>query len=815
VSAPLKGRMDILYSWLKEYLTVEIPATDAAGLLTNIGLEAAVRGAVPAEALQYLDQVVIGRIEKIEKHPNADKLTCCRVRPAADAEPLPIVCGAPNIKEGDLVPLALVGAKLTVGTLKESIIRGVASQGMMAAEDELGLGPDHSGIMILPSDAPLGASFKDWLLNKDLILSVEPTPNRGDLLCVLGVARELAAATGTRVRPPEIKLREEPNVIEEKAEVIIEDYIGCPRYVARLVEDAKIGPSPEWMRKRLEAAGVRAINNIVDVTNYVMLELGQPLHAFDFELLRKQKIVVRRAKDKEKFFTLDGTERILSQDCLLICDGVGPIAVAGIMGGANSEVREITRSILIESAFFDPVVIRRGARLLGMATEASRRFEHRVDPIATDRAADRAAQLMQELAFAKVLKGRIDAHDKLLHPAPIKFRINQVQRHLGFPLETEQLTKYFESLELTVEKKSSQELLVTPPGFRSDLDKEIDLIEEVARLYGFEKNPAELPEFRMQPLPRSAKEQLRKKIRNLLCNLGFSEVINLNFQSEKDIDRLNLAPNDPRRNAVKIKNPLGETWEFLRTSLIPGLLSNLSFNLARQQELIKIFEFNKTFSPPGKAGDLLVEKEILAGLISAREPKSLWNLQCPESGFYEAKQAVEAVLEELRFPGARIEPAKDVAYLLPGKTARIMLGKDRAGNVGEVDPRALKHFEIEIPAFAFELDFELLLEYQRKLTKAEMPSRFPASYRDVSFLVDTAVSHQEVISLIRGIKSELIAGIELFDIYRGKKLAEGKKSMAYRIWYQSRERTLTDDEVNALHARVAMKLKEKFGAEIR
>jgi len=807
--------MDILYSWLKEYLTVDISAEEAADLLTNIGLESSVRGAVPKEALQYLDKVVIARIEKIEKHPNADKLTFCQVKPSEDSEPLPIVCGAPNIKVGDKVPLALVGAKLATGVLKESIIRGMPSKGMMCAEDELGLGPDHSGIIILPKDVPLGMPFKEWLLKKDVVLSVEPTPNRGDLLCVLGVARELSAATGTKVRYPEINFKEEPDVIEEKAEVIIEDYEGCPRYVARLVEDIKLGQSPDWMRNRLEASGIRAIVNVVDITNYVMLEMGQPLHAFDFDLLRGQKIVVRRAKQGEKFTTLDGIERVLGSEILLICDGEGPVAIAGIMGGANSEVNEHTRNILIESAFFDPKVIRRGAQKLIMKTEASVRFEHRIDPIATERAADRAVQLMQELAGAKVLRGRLDAYEKLLKPAPIKFRVNQVSRLLGFSIPSDNVKAYFERLEMSVEKTSDEELVVIPHPARGDILSEIDLIEEVARMYGYDKNPAELPEFRMQTLPRSQRERMRNRLSELLLDLGFSEVINYNFQSKKDIELLNLKPDDPRRNAVKIENPLGENWSYLRTSLIPQMLFNVSFNFARQQELIKIFEFNKVFLPAGKPGELLIEREMLAGIISRRDPKSLWNFSCPAGGFYEVKRIVEAILEEMRFPGARIEPAEDVPYFLPGKTARVMLGKDRAGQIGEIDPRVLKNFEIEVPVFAFELDLELMLQYARKPKPAETPSRFPASYRDISFLVAEAVTHQEVVALIRGIRSELVSGIELFDIYRGDKLPAGKKSMTYRLWYQSSERTLTDDEVNALHAKVAMRLKEKLGAEIR
>jgi phenylalanyl-tRNA synthetase beta chain len=808
--------MDILYSWLLEYLPVKLSAAEAAELLTNTGLEASARGAVKEDLLQQMDKVLIARIEKIEKHPNADKLTLCRVRPAQETAPLAIVCGAPNIKEGDLVPLALPGAMLPNGmAIKESLIRGALSQGMMCSQKELGVGEDHSGIWILPKDAPLGRPLKEWLLSQELVITVEPTPNRGDLFCVLGVARELAAAAGGKARLPEIKLREEPTVIEEKAEVVIEDHVGCPRYVARLVEEVKIGPSPDWMKKRLETSGIRAIANVVDVTNYVMLELGQPLHAFDYELLRQHKIVVRRAKQGEKFVTLDGIERVLASETLLICDGQGPVAVAGIMGGANSEVKETTRNILIESAFFSPKVIRRGAARLGMQTEASKRFEHHIDPLATAFAADRAAQLMAELAGAKVLKGRLDVYEKLLEPQAISFRLNQVKRHLGFEVEKKTVVDFFNRLNMKTEERGQEDILVTPPPYRPDLSREIDLIEEVARLYGYENIQAELPEYQMQVLPRSRRELLRKNLRLTLKALGFSEVINYNFQSSQDQDHLLLPDNDPRRQAVRIQNPVAENLSHLRTSLLPGLLANLAFNLARQQSEIKIFEFNKIFLKNQQPGEPLLEKEMLAGIIAREQRKTLWSQACPEGGFYEVKSVAETVFAELYFPGARIEQASDVPYLLPGKTAKLMLGKERAGQLGELDPRVLKAYGVNIPAFAVEIDFELLLKYQRKLARAEIPSRFPASYRDISFIVDEQVTNQQVVIAINQLKSELIAGIELFDIFRGAKLPAGRKSMAYRIWYQAADRTLTDNEVSVLHAKVAVKLKEKLGAELR
>ena len=809
--------MEILFSWLKEYLELDsrISAKDCAEILTNLGLEASVRSRVADSILQRLDEkIVIARIEKIEKHPGADKLLYCYVKPSPDSEALGIVCGAHNIKEGDMVPLALVGAQLPDGMeIKKAKIRGKVSQGMLCSERELALGEDHSGIMILPKEAPWGEELKEWLLEQEPVLELEPTPNRGDWLSVIGVARELGAYLGCKVKLPEIKLEEKEPAISEKAEVVIEDYQGCPRYVARLIEGVKIAPSPKWMQERLEASGIRAINNVVDITNYVMLEFGQPLHAFDFDLLRENKIIVRRAKEGEKFTTLDGVERILSQEVLLICDGEGPVAVAGIMGGENSEVSEQTTRVLIESAFFDPTTIRRGASLLGMQTEASRRFERRVDPLGTARACDRAVQLMAELCGGEVRAGRLDVCERLLEPEPINFRLAQIPRLLGFEVEKSKVITYFQNLEMEVEEKSSQELRVIPPSFRGDIKEEIDLIEEVARLYGYEKITPQMPEFQMSPLIHSQREDFRSELRRILSALGFSEVINLNFQSPRVMEWLD--PESKLPFPVKILNPLGEDTSLLRTSLIPALISNLAFNLARQQELVKIFEFNKVFFPGEQSEELLNEREKLAGLIARRDPKQLWKIQDPEQGFYELKRAVELILDQLHFPGARIEPSSDLPYLLPGKTARIMLGKERAGELGELDPKVLERYDISVRAFVFEIDFELLLKYQRELARVELPSRYPASYRDISFLVDEEVYHQQVLNAIRQVHSDLIVSVELFDIYRGGKLPSGKKSMTYRLWYQSQERTLTDEEINALHRRVAGKLKEKLGAEIR
>jgi phenylalanyl-tRNA synthetase beta chain len=798
--------MNIPLEWLREYVEVDASPEAMAERLTLAGLETTVKRERP----ELPAGVVTAKILYIKKHPQADKLTLCQVIPGEGQEPLAIVCGAPNIKEGDVVPLALVGTVLPGGmTISKSKIRGELSFGMMCSERELGLSEDHAGIMILPPATPLGRPLSEVLGSGAIRFEPEPTPNRPDLLCVLGVARELAAIFGRPLRYPEIKLAEDGPAIASLAQVEIRDYVNCPRYVARLVQGIKVGPSPAWMQQRLEAAGVRAINNIVDVTNYVLLETNQPLHAFDFQKLRRAKIVVRRADAGESFTTLDGKARKLFDDTLLICDGDGPVAVAGVMGGLESEVTEATADVLIESAYFNPVSIRRTAKKLGLPTEASRRFERGIDPLGQVRAADRAAELMARLAGGRICRGVIDAREILPEPKPIRLRPERLNFLLGTELSEATATDCLRRLEIEV-KTEGQELTALPPGFRPDLVAEIDLIEEVARISGYDAIPPTLPRFHLAPLRQSAPLQFLNRLRALLVDLGFSEAVNYNFQSLAHLDQLGLTADDPRRQAVTIQNPLSELETTLRTSLVPRLLETLRKNLARGSRGLRIFEFNKVFAPNA---DLPRETTMLAGLIAPAETKELWPSGVAE-GFYEIKGVVEQILAELRFAGGRTEPGES-PFLVPGKTGRLMLGKDPAGFFGEVHPRVLAAFEVKTRAFLFDLNFDMLSRYRQGIKPVRPVSRYPVSYRDIAFVVEEAVSAADVDKAVRSLRSELIESAEIFDVYRGDPIPPGRKSLALAVRYQSHERTLTDDEVNALHARLGRVLEEKLNAKLR
>jgi len=798
--------MNIPLEWLREYVEVDASPEALAERLTLTGLETTVKRERP----ELPAGVITAKILSIKKHPQADKLTLCQVIPGEGQDPLTIVCGAPNIKEGDVVPLAVVGTTLPGGmTIQKSKIRGEVSLGMMCSARELGLGEDHSGILILPPETPLGQPISEVLGSGAILLEPEPTPNRPDLLCVLGVARELAALFGKPLRYPEIKPADDGPAIASLAQVEILDYTNCPRYAARLVQGVKVGPSPDWMQKRLEAAGVRAINNIVDVTNYVLLEMNQPLHAFDFKKLRRAKIVVRRAQAGETFTTLDGKERKLFEDTLLICDGDGPVAVAGVMGGLESEVTETTTEVLIESAYFNPVSIRRTAKKLGLPTEASRRFERGIDPLGQVHAADRAAELMARFAGGKICRGAIDARESLPAAKSIRLRPARVNFLLGTDLSAATAADCLRRLEIEARNEGT-EILATPPSFRPDLIAEIDLIEEVARISGYEAIPPTLPRFHMAPLKKSPQLRFMNRLRELLVDLGFSEVINYNFQSLAHLDQLQLPPDDPRRQAVPIQNPLSELETTLRTTLVPRLLETLRKNLARGSRGVRIFEFNKIFAP---ARELPGETTMLAGLIAKSETKELWPAGVAE-GFYEVKGVVEQILSELRFGGGRTEPGES-PFLVPGKTGRLLLGKDPAGFFGEVHPQALAAFDLKIPVFLFDLNFDMLGQYRQGVKPVKPVSRYPVSFRDIAFVVDEAVSAAEVEKAVRSLRSELIESAEIFDVYRGDPIPSGKKSLALAVRYQSHERTLTDDEVNALHARLGRALEEKLNAKLR
>jgi phenylalanyl-tRNA synthetase beta chain len=801
--------MKVSLNWLRDYVEIRIGLKELVNLLTMAGLEVEEATSVG----EGFEKVVVAEILSIRKHPNADRLSLVEAR--TPPQTFSIVCGATNIKEGQKVPLALVGARLPNGIeIKRSKIRGVPSEGMLCSEIELALGQDASGIMILPSDVPLGAGLGEALGLKDTILDISITPNRPDCLCVIGVAREIAALTHQKVKYPLVSLSDQGEEIHQKTSVTILDPDLCPRYVARMIQDVKIGPSPHWMSNRLEKVGIRSINNVVDVTNYVMMEYGQPLHAFDFEYLEEGRIVVRRAKAGEEFVTLDGVKRTLDGEMLMICDGVKPVAIAGVMGGLNSEIKEDTRKVLLESAYFSPAGNRRTSKKLGLETEAAYRFGRGIDYGGCLLAANRAAQLIQELTGGKVVEGTVDVYPTPLRPNPIRLSVRKIHQVLGTEVSAEKVRDYLRDLELEVQREDEDVLVVTPPSFRGDLERDIDLIEEVARLDGYEKIPITIPKGPPSSEGRSKELLVERKVIDTLIYHGYHEIITYSFTSPGSWDIIGLPQDDPRRRHLRILNPLTEDFSIMRTTLIPGLMETARYNLSRKNSNLKLFELKKIFIH--QEGERLPEEiKFLAGLAMGFNRELHWAFSQRPVDFYDIKGCVEDLLDALQIRGAKFSKADDIPYLHPGKASRVVLDQTILGVLGEVHPQVVSHYEMNGKVYLFEMDFSKMVEWAKAERRFQPLPKFPAVYRDLSLVVDRALEAEKVVEAIQTFQPPFVEEITLFDMYQGPPIPEGKKGISYRIRYQANDRTLTDEEVNQYHEKIVTRLKEVFHLELR
>jgi phenylalanyl-tRNA synthetase beta chain len=669
--------------------------------------------------------------------------------------------------------------------------------------------------MILAPDLLPGTPLEKALpFLEDWIFDLNITPNRADCLCMMGVAREVAALAGQTLRYPAGKKIEESGDAAQQASVIIERPDLCPRYVAKLIFGVKISPAPFWMRRRLQAVGVRAINNIVDVTNYVMLELGQPLHAFDFERLEERGIVVRTADPGEFFTTLDGTARPMPEETLMICDRKKPVALAGIMGGLNTEVQEESTNILLESAYFDPMGIRRTSKRIGLTTEASLRFERGIDPDGCLRAADRAAALMAELGGGSLAGGAVDNYPRKIEPPKISLRIPRVNQILGTSIPGQEIRQYLQNLQLEVAPQGADALGVTVPTFRVDLQREIDLIEEVARLRGFGRIPVTLPSGRVAAEKKTKGQRAAERTRNLLAAFGFWEVITYSFISPKVLQDLKLSPTDKRAKALRIHNPLGEDQSVMRTTLIPGLFQVLCQNAHRQNLDLKLFELGRVFFPR-EGQDLPEEMEAISGVLSGLREEETWSKPKGECDFFDLKGAVETLLGGLGVTGYQFLPERDEPFLHPGKACRVEINKRSLGIIGETHPDVAAAFEIKQKVFLFELNFQTLVEGCKESRSFKPLPRFPSVTRDLALIVEEKIPAGELLQSLWEANSGLIAEINIFDLYRGRPIPSGAKSLAFRIKYQREDRTLTDAEVNEFHQKMVDRLANRYGAVLR
>jgi phenylalanyl-tRNA synthetase beta chain len=795
--------------WLLTYVRCDATPGEIARRLTMAGLEVE---AVGERGLTF-SGVVAGRTRSLHKHPDSHRLRVCEV--AGPGRNYQVVCGAPNVAVGQTVALALEGARLADGSeIRSTEIHGILSEGMLCSEEELGLGEDASGIMVLVDNVKPGIPLAEALGLEDRTLEISVTPNRGDCLSVLGIAREVAALFGIPLLPPVINLRETGPQVQDLAAVTIEDPDLCPRYAARVVQNVAIKPSPFWLRQRLASQGVRPINNIVDITNFVMLELGQPLHAFDYHQLEGHRIVVRRARGGESFVSLDGQSHTLRDDMLLICDGSRGVALAGIMGGLNSEITQDTSTVLIESAYFQPTGIRRTAKALGMNTESSYRFERGVDPEGVITALDRAAQLMVELANGELAAGRLDVYPSPVLRDSIGLRVSKTRRFLGIKLSKVEIRRRLESIQLEVRTAGKDLLQVNPPSFRPDLTREVDLMEEVARLAGFDRIPSTLPKALVTAVKPAPAQTFRRQAKQSLVSLGFSEILSYSFISPQATDKLQLSHDDRRLRPLPIRNPLSEDQSVMRTSLVPGLLETAASNQRQNNFDLRLFELSKVFFP--KAADELPEERLnLSGLLCGLRRSQAWNEPAVGVDFFDAKGAVEALLAAIGIPAARCSPVGPAGYLRPEAAARVCLGESCLGDLGEIRPEVLEAFRLRGPVYLFDLDFDLLLQAAKSEKKFRPLPKFPAVNRDLAMVVSGSVEAQQVLDFLEQNRPNYAESLFLFDHYRGAQVGEGMKSLGFRITYRSSERNLTDQEVNEIHTSLTNKVLEAFQARLR
>jgi phenylalanyl-tRNA synthetase beta chain len=802
--------MQVSVKWLRDYVDVDVSPAELAERLTMAGLEVdSLHETGPA-----FSGVRVARIHSLKPHPNADKLVLCQV--TTGDRILPVVCGARNIGVGDTVPLAEVGATLPGGlVIRNSVIRGEASEGMLCSEEELGIGDDAAGIMILPPDLPLGGELGDVLNLSDAVLDICVTPNRADCLSIVGVAREWGAIAGSQMRYPLSEVSETDEDIRRITSVSILDPDLCPRYTARIIKNIRIGPSPLWMRQRLEAVGLRPINNVVDVTNFVMMELGQPLHAFDFRFLEKGEIVVRRSREGERFISLDGKERLLRSDTLMICDGVKPVAIGGVMGGFNSEVKEDTQMILLESAYFNPTSIRRTSRELGMGTDAAFRFERGIDPEGLIRALNRAARLIAELSGGTVCRGVIDQYPRQIPTArDIPLRVKRARDILGTAVPEAEMVRILENLEMAAEPAGEGQFAVTPPTCRVDITREIDLIEEVARLYGYDRVPVTLPAVSVAAGSGEAKRTVEERLREIMIGAGYTEVINYSFISPGAVDQLGLEEKDERRGHVVIRNPLTEEQAVMRTTMTYSLLLNARRNADCGRFDIKIFEIGKTFIRHGE-GIQPLERNRMACLITGLRYEDRWHSRGLCSDFYDLKGCVENILDVLRIPLASFRSGIHEEILHPGKSCGVFSGDEMVGFLGEIHPDLLARLDMPGPIVVCEMDIDLLAVHFSPTASFRSVPRFPSSSRDVAFLIRRECEAGELLRLADESREELLEKVQIFDVYEGKNIAAGMKSLGLRFSYRCADRTLTDDEINEVHARIVQRIVQRTGASIR
>jgi len=804
--------MRISYSWLKEYVDFSLSPSELAKCLTMAGLE--------VTDIIYLgpevENVVVGEILSMKSLPQADRLRVCQV---SDGKQIfSVVCGAENIKVRDRVPLARVGARLPGGgRIGKAKIRGQTSYGMLCSEKELGVGEDASGIRILPPGCKLGEDIKRVLALEEAVMEVELTTNRSDCASIFGMAREVSAILAGNLNPPRIELKENDVSVLDLAKVEIRNPEACRRYVARIIRDVKVGSSPSWVVKKLETVGLRPINNAVDVTNYVLVELGHPLHAFDYDKLLEHKIIVRFATPGEKLLTLDNEMKELTDRNLVIADARRPVALAGIIGGVETSVDESTRNVLLESAYFTPQVVRRTARQFGVDTESSYRFERGVDVENVLIAANRACQLIQELTAGKVASGVIDVYPQPFSPVEIEFSPEEANSILGSNISGKEMGKILTQLGFRIfEKEGEKCLSVRVPSYRNDISHPIDLVEEIARLYGYDKIPSGMPKIEISDSVGDKVLILEDRVRDVLTRSGLCEVVSHSLVSPEYYRELDIAIPQGHKGAVEITNPLSREQSLLRTSLLPGLLSILKWNLNHGVSDLKIFEIGRVFFP-GK--EFPEEKRTLAGALVGTQEEAYWEDSSKAMDFYYIKGIIDSLLRELdiRVQGSEeFKINKSNHFLLEnGISNKIIVGNEHLGDFGQLSKEVSRKMEFRDKVYIFELDFDKLSKFIEVKKKYRKMSKFPSVSRDIALVAPEGLTFGEICVKIRDAGGQLVQDVKLFDVYFGEQIEPGHRGLACKVIYQSMEKTLRDEDVNSLHTRVVEALEKDLNVKVR
>lgn len=794
--------MKLPMSWLSDY-------TDITGITPHEYADKMTMTGSKVEGVDYLgkyiDKVVTGKVVECEPHPDSDHLSVCKVD-AGTGELLQIVCGAPNVKAGVIAPVALNGAVLPGGVkIKKGKLRGVESNGMLCAHDELGISesllgyePEY-GILLLPEDTPIGMDIKDLFGLNENVVEFEITSNRPDCFSIIGLARETAVSFKKPFTVPEVKFCENSDNINDILSIDVQDKDKCLRYCSRVIKNVKVGPSPKWMRERLEACGVRSINNIVDITNYVLLEYGQPMHAFDLRDLSGHKITVRRAKDGEVIKTLDEQDRTLINEDLIIADADKAVAIAGVMGGFNSEIKNDTTEVAFESATFDGVSVRLTAQRAGLRTEASARYEKGLDYNNTVPALERACQLVEELGCGEVVGGMIDVMGNVKGERTIKFRPDKINAFLGTDVSEDEMVNILKSLEVKVDR---EKMLLTPPSFRPDLEAEADIAEEVARFYGYDVIPTTLLSGEATRGMKNEQQKTEDKINDVLTAQGMNEIYTYTFTSPSIFDKLNIPAESGLRNTIKISNPIGEDTSIMRTTTIASMVEVLARNYNYRNADVKMFETAKVYIPTQK-GQLPDEQVIISlGMYGSVD-------------FFDIKGVCEALFDALNIKDAEYTAVTDNPTYHPGRCADITVNGNKIGTIGELHPSVGRNFGIDVPCYVGELKLDELIKAENGEMKYHKLPKFPTVTRDFSILLNKTIPVAEIEKLMKKAAGKLLDELKLSDVYEGHQIPEDKKSVMYKAAFRADDRSLTGEEADNLHDKIVKSLEKNLGAKLR